>query len=50
MAENEEDIKQLILKVKAEGEKAGLYLNKIEKAKVMTIAGQQVITTKAIPM
>ena len=35
MAESEEELKSLLLKVKGESEKAGLKLN-IQKAKVMT--------------
>ena len=34
MAENEEDLKSLLMKVKEESEKAGLKLN-IQKAKIM---------------
>ena len=34
MAENEEDLKNLLMKVKEESEKAGLKLN-IQKAKIM---------------
>ena len=35
MAENEEEIKRLLMKVKAESEKGGLKLN-IQKIKIMT--------------
>ena len=35
MAENEEEIKNLLMKVKEESEKAGLKCN-IQKAKIMT--------------
>ena len=34
MAENEEELKSLLMKVKEEGEKAGLKLN-IQKTKIM---------------
>ena len=34
MAESEEELKSLLMKVKEESEKAGLYLN-IQKAKIM---------------
>ena len=34
MAENKEELKSLLMKVKEESEKAGLYLN-IQKAKIM---------------
>ena len=36
MAESEEELKSLLIKVKEESEKAGIKLN-IQKAKVMTI-------------
>ena len=35
MAESEEELKRLLMRVKEEGEKAGLKLN-IQKAKIMT--------------
>ena len=35
MAESEEDLKSLLMKVKEESEKAGLKLN-IQKSKIMT--------------
>ena len=35
MAESEEELKRLLMKVKEEGEKAGLELN-IQKTKIMT--------------
>ena len=35
MAESEEELKSLLMKVKEESEKAGLYLYNIKKAKIM---------------
>ena len=41
MAENEEELKNLLMKVKEESEKAGLNLN-IQKTKIMTMASSPI--------